>query len=382
LKVELQDQENGCILVKIAQVAPLVESVPPKLYGGTERIVSYLTEELVNQGHEVTLFASGDSQTSAELVAGSAKSLRLSRSKRDPVLEHLLMMEKLRDQCGDFDLIHFHIDLLQFPFLRTMSCPSVTTLHGRLDGPGISSFYREFSEAELVTISRSQRRDLPPEARTSLVYHGLPRHLLTPGRGEGGYLAFLGRITPEKGPVDAIEIAAAAGIKLRIAAKIDKVDVEYWHEVVQPLVRHNPDVEFIGEVNEQQKGEFLGNALALLFPIDWPEPFGLVMIEAMACGTPVIAYPAGSVPEIIEEGLSGRIVGNREAAIAAVKSVGQFDRAIVRQCFDRRFTVERMTAGYVRLYQRLLQARPDKRHIYGPPLAPVPVTGPQHLGAS
>jgi glycosyltransferase involved in cell wall biosynthesis len=223
---------------------------------------------------------------------------------------------------------------------------------------------------------------LPPEARTSLVYHGLPRHLLTPGRGEGGYLAFLGRITPEKGPVDAIEIAAAAGIKLRIAAKIDKVDVEYWHEVVQPLVRHNPDVEFIGEVNEQQKGEFLGNALALLFPIDWPEPFGLVMIEAMACGTPVIAYPAGSVPEIIEEGLSGRIVGNREAAIAAVKSVGQFDRAIVRQCFDRRFTVERMTAGYVRLYQRLLQARPDKRHIYGPPLAPVPVTGPQHLGAS
>ncbi|WP_119271432.1 glycosyltransferase family 4 protein [Taklimakanibacter deserti] len=367
--------------MKIAQVAPLIESVPPKLYGGTERIASFLTEELVRQGHEVTLFASGDSQTAAELVPGSKAALRLSSNRRDPVLHHLLMLEKLRDRCRDFDVIHFHLDLLQFPFLRALGCPSVTTLHGRLDSPGILSFYREFSEAQLVTISRSQRRMLPDEVQASMIYHGLPPRMLGCGTGEGGYLAFLGRISPEKNPIDAIEIAAATGLPLRIAAKIDRVDVDYWREVVKPMVRRNRNVEYVGEVTERQKAEFLGNARALLFPIDWPEPFGLVMIESMACGTPVIAYPLGSVPEIIEEGLSGTIVGNRQAAIAAVKKTHEFDRGIVRRCFDRRFTVERMAGDYVRLYEKLLQARPDNRHIYGPPLAPVPSVDLQPVGA-
>jgi glycosyltransferase involved in cell wall biosynthesis len=358
--------------VRIAQVSPLVESVPPKLYGGTERIVSYLTEELVRQGHEVTLFASGDSQTSAELVAGSKRALRLSNGLRDPVLQHLLMLEQLRDRRDDFDVIHFHIDLLQFPFLRTLGLPSVTTLHGRLDMPGIFSFYREFSEARLVAISRSQRRSLPKDAQAFLVYHGLPRDLLRIGQGSGGYLAFLGRISPEKGPVDAIAIALAAGLPLKIAAKIDKADAAYWRKVVKPIVDKEPSIEFIGEIAEHEKGEFLGNAKALLFPIDWPEPFGLVMIEAMACGTPVIAYPLGSVPEIIEEGRSGCIVGSREAAIAAVGKIDNFDRGAVRQCFDRRFTVERMASGYVQLYEKLLLSRHVNGHVQGRPLVPVP----------
>ena len=358
--------------MRIAQVAPLVESVPPKLYGGTERIVSYLTEELVRRGHDVTLFASGDSQTSAELVAGSKTALRLSEKSRDPVLQHLLMLEQLRDRSDDFDVIHFHIDLLQFPFLRTLDCPSVTTLHGRLDKPGILSFYREYSEARLVAISRAQRRSLPKEAQAFLVYHGLPRELLRIGKGRGGYLAFLGRISPEKGPVDAIAIALAAGLPLKIAAKVDKADMAYWRKTVKPLVDKEPSIEFIGEIAEPEKAEFRGNAKALLFPVDWPQPFGLVMIEAMACGTPVVAYPLGSVPEIIEEGRSGCIVGSREAAIAAVGKIDDIDRVAVRQCFDQRFTVERMTAGYIQLYEKLLLSRQSKGHIHGRPLVPVP----------
>jgi len=356
--------------VRIAQVAPLIESVPPKLYGGTERIVSYLTEELVRQGHEVTLFASGDSQTSAELVAGSKAALRLSNGLRDPVLQHLLMLEQLRDRSEDFDIVHFHMDLLQFPFLRTLEQPSVTTLHGRLDRPGILSFYREFREARLATISRAQRRSLPSEARASLVYHGLPRDLLSVGKGTGGYLAFLGRISPEKGPVDAIAIALAAGMNLKIAAKIDNKDIDYWSGAVKPLIDRESSVEFVGEIAEREKAEFLGNARALLFPIDWPEPFGLVMIEAMACGTPVIAYPLGSVPEIIEEGRSGRIAGSQEAAVAAVERIDAIDRMSVRECFDRRFSVERMAAGYLELYGSLLHSRHSNGHIFGPPLAP------------
>jgi glycosyltransferase involved in cell wall biosynthesis len=355
--------------VKIAQVAPLIESVPPKLYGGTERIVSYLTEELVRQGHEVTLFASGDSKTQAELVPGSRAALRLSEEPRDPVLQHLLMLEKLRDLSADFEIIHFHIDLLQFPFLRTLDQPSVTTLHGRLDRPGLLPFYREFSDAQLVAISRAQRRRLPREAQVSLIYHGLPAGLLSPSPGQGKYLAFLGRISPEKGPLDAIGIALAAGMPLKIAAKIDNVDVEYWENAVEPLVMQNPSIEYIGEIGEHEKADFLGNAVALLFPIDWPEPFGLVMIEAMACGTPVIAYPMGSVPEIVEEGRSGYIVGNREAAVAALDRMGEIDRKTVRQCFDRRFTVEHMTASYVRLYEKLLQSQYRKGQRYGRPLA-------------
>jgi glycosyltransferase involved in cell wall biosynthesis len=358
-------------IVKIAQIAPLFESVPPKLYGGTERIVSYLTEELVRQGHDVTLFASGDSQTQAELVAINDTALRLSKDHRNPVLEHVLMMEGLRERCSEFDVLHFHTDLLQFPFLRTLGRPSVTTLHGRLDEPGIYPFYKEFSEAHLVSISCSQRRSLPKEAQVSVIHHGLPSGLLpctpTPGR----YLAFLGRIAPEKGVVEAIEIAVEAGMPLKIAAKVDKADQAYWDEKVRPLIERSSNVEYVGEIGERQKIEFLGNAMALLFPIDWPEPFGLVMIEAMSCGTPVIAYPMGSVPEVIEEGRSGFIVGSVDAAVKALGKIDKLDRKIVRQCFDRRFTVEHMTERYIRLYEKLSESRPVNGHKYGRPLAPL-----------
>jgi glycosyltransferase involved in cell wall biosynthesis len=371
----LQIKETAVTNVKIAQVAPLAESVPPKLYGGTERIVSYLTEELVRQGHEVTLFASGDSETRAELVAGSEVALRLSKRHDDSLIQHLLMLEKLRDRADDFDIIHFHMDLLQFPFLRALETPSVTTLHGRLDGPGVTPFYREFREARLVAISCAQRRLLPPETQASLVHHGIPAELLRPGSGQGGYLAFLGRISPEKGPAEAIAIALASGLPLKLAAKIDKVDADYWDAVVRPLVEQNPSIEYIGEIAEHQKSEFLGNAKGLLFPIDWPEPFGLVMIEAMASGTPVIGYPLGSVPEVIEEGRSGRIVGNREAAVAALNGIDGFDRATVRECFERRFTVDRMTAGYLRLYEKLTERRYNDGHVYGPPLAAINMSG-------
>lgn len=357
--------------VKIAQVAPLFESVPPKLYGGTERIVSYLTEDLVRQGHDVTLFASGDSETDAELVSINATALRLSKENRNPVLEHVLMMEGLRERCQEFDIIHFHIDLLQFPFLRTLGCPSLTTLHGRLDEPGIFPFYQEFTEANLVAISRSQRRSLPKEARVSVIHHGLPANLLPCAPGAGRYLAFLGRIAPEKGVVDAIRIAVAAGMPLKIAAKVDKADKTYWDETVRPLIERSPNVEFIGEIGEREKIAFLGHAMALLFPIDWPEPFGLVMIEAMSCGTPVIAYPMGSVPEVIEEGRSGYVVGSVDAAVKALDKIARLDRKIVRQCFDQRFAVEHMTERYVRLYEKLSNSRPVNGHRYGRPLAPL-----------
>jgi glycosyltransferase involved in cell wall biosynthesis len=356
--------------VRIAQVAPLFESVPPKLYGGTERIVSYLTEELVQQGHEVTLFASGDSQTRAELVSINETALRLSKEHRNPLLEHVLMLECLRERCSDFDILHFHTDLLQFPFLRALGRPpSLTTLHGRLDEPGIYPFYQEFSEAHLVAISCSQRRSLPKEAKVSVIHHGLPSDLLPCTTSPGRYLAFLGRIAPEKGAVDAIGIAVAAGMPLKIAAKVDKAGKAYWEETVWPLIERSSNVEYVGEINEREKKAFLGNAMALLFPIDWPEPFGLVMIEAMACGTPVIAYPMGSVPEVIEEGRSGYIVGSVDAAVKALDKVGELDRRIVRQCFDRRFTVELMTERYVRRYKQLSEFRPANGHEYGRPLA-------------
>ena len=355
--------------MKIAQVAPLFESVPPQLYGGTERIVSYLTEELVRQGHEVTLFASGDSQTKAELVAISKTALRLSKEHRNPVLEHLLMLERLRERCEDFDVIHFHTDLLQFPFLRSLHQPCVTTLHGRLDEPGISPFYREFREAHLVAISRSQRRSLPTDGNVSIIHHGLPADLLPCTASAGKYLAFLGRVAPEKGAAEAIAIANAAGLPLKVAAKIDAVDVAYWEAAVKPLIESSPDVEYVGEINEHEKIEFLGNAMALLFPIDWPEPFGLVMIEAMSCGTPVVAYPMGSVPEVIEEARSGFIVGSQDAAVKALDEIPKLDRRGVRQCFDRRFTVQHMTERYVRLYEELAESRPLNGHHHGRPLA-------------
>ncbi len=340
--------------MKIAQIAPLAESVPPKLYGGTERVVSNLTEELVRQGHDVTLFASGDSQTAAELVACSDIALRLNPMVRDHAPYHLMMLDQVRRRADEFDVLHFHIDLLQFPLIHDFADRTVTTLHGRLDLPDLVPFYRAFPEIPLVSISDHQRLPMPPVNWVGRVQHGVPAALLPfMDQPKGGYLAFLGRISPEKRPDRAIEIAVRAGLQLKIAAKIDNVDRAYWESTIGPLVASHPNVEYVGEINDRQKGAFLGNARALLFPIDWPEPFGLVMIEAMACGTPVVAFRAASVPEIIEDGVSGFIVDNIEQAVAAVSRVGALDRTVVRACFDERFTVERMARDYLEIYRSL-----------------------------
>ena len=342
-------------LYRIAQIAPLMESVPPQLYGGTERIVSYLTEELVRQGHDVTLFASGDSKTAARLVPCCDVALRLDPSVKDPMPHHLMMLEEVRQQADDFDVLHFHIDLLHAPLIREFSDRTVTTLHGRLDLPDLKAFYRTFWDLPIVSISQDQRRPISAANWVGNVYHGLPRDLLPFRRypADGGYLAFVGRISPEKRPDSAIEIAARAGLPLKIAAKIDKVDQAYWDDVIAPMVRANPNVEFIGEVNEGEKGAFLGNARALLFPIDWPEPFGLVMIEAMACGTPVIAFRRGSVPEVIEDGVTGLVVDTIDQAVEAVKRVDSLDRATILASFERRFAVERMAGDYLEIYRHL-----------------------------
>jgi glycosyltransferase involved in cell wall biosynthesis len=341
--------------VKIAQIAPLAESCPPRLYGGTERIVSFLTEELVAQGHDVTLFASGDSQTKARLVACSERALRLDPRVVDFLPHHILMLEEVRRRADAFDVLHFHIDLLQFPLVREFADRTVTTLHGRLDLPDLQPFYRAFPDMPLVSISHDQRRPMPPEVHwQGNVYHGLPRDLL-PFRAEprGDYLAFLGRISEEKRPDRAIEIAVRAGLPLKMAAKIDRADQAYWESTIEPMVGAHANVEFVGEIDEQHKAEFLGNARALLFPIDWPEPFGLVMIEAMACGTPVVAFRCGSVPEVIDEGASGFVVDSVDGAVAALARLDTLDRAGVRAAFDRRFTVERMAEDYLALYRAL-----------------------------
>ena len=343
--------------MKIAQIAPLIERVPPKLYGGTERVVSYLTEELVRRGHEVVLFASGDSITSATLVPGAAKALRLEPSVRDPLPHMLLLMEQVRKRADEFDVLHFHTDLLHFPILRPHAGRTVTTLHGRLDLPDLPAFYHEFSDMPVVSISNDQRRPLPHARWIATVPHGLPRSITRfYAEPSDGYLAFLGRISPEKRPDRAIAIAKRAGMRLKIAAKIDRVDDDYFEREIRPLLDH-PLIEWVGEIGERQKPEFLGKALALLFPIDWPEPFGLVTIEAMACGTPTIAYRRGSVPEVIEHGVSGFIVDDEDGAVEAVRKVPMLDRSGVRECFDRRYTVERMADDYLRVYQGLARAR-------------------------
>jgi glycosyltransferase involved in cell wall biosynthesis len=341
--------------VKIAQIAPLTERVPPRLYGGTERIVSYLTEELVRQGHEVTLFASGDSVTAARLVAGAPTALRLNPDVRDPLPYHLLMLENVRQYADRFDVLHFHIDLMQFPLLRTIATPAVTTLHGRLDLPDLQPFYRIFPDIPLVSISEHQRLPMPPVRWVGTIHHGLPRSLyrFSPAPAADPYLAFLGRISPEKRPDRAIAIASRAGMRLRIAAKVDNVDREYWHSEIEPLIRGNPLVEFVGEIGERDKAAFLGGATALVFPIDWPEPFGLVLIEAMACGTPVIAFPCGSVPEVIDHGESGLLVESVGEAVAAVPIAAAMDRALVRATFERRFSIERVASDYLRVYLSL-----------------------------
>jgi glycosyltransferase involved in cell wall biosynthesis len=338
--------------MRIAQIAPLAESVPPQRYGGTERIVSYLTEELMRMGHDVTLFASADSMTAARLVGCARVALRLDEAVLD-LPHHLVMLEQVRRRAHEFDILHFHIDLLQGPLLRTLPTPAVTTLHGRQDLPDLLPFYRAFPDMPLISISDDQRLPLPPVNWMATIPHGLPLDLLPFRPGPGSYLAFLGRISPEKRPDRAIAIATRAGLPLKIAAKVDRVDRGYWRGKIGPLVRANPLVEFIGEIGESEKASFLGNALALLFPIDWPEPFGLVMIEAMACGTPVIAYPRGSVPEVVEDGVTGFLVDSVDAAAAAVDRAATLDRARVRAAFERRFTASRMAEDYLEVYERL-----------------------------
>ncbi len=339
--------------LRIAQVAPLFESVPPRGYGGTERVVSYLTEELVQNGHDVTLFASGDSQTRARLVATRAESLRLDPSVRDWLPYHLLLLEELAKRIRDFDVVHFHIDLLQMPLMRRLGLPYLTTLHGRLDLSDLPPFYAEFPEAAFASISFAQRAPLPNVRWATNVYHGLPVDLYTPGPGDGGYFAFLGRISREKGPEQAIEIAKRAGVRLKIAAKVDAADRAYFESVVEPLLDH-PLIEFLGEVSDSGKQEFLGRARGLLFPIDWPEPFGIVMIEAMACGTPIIARPRGSVPEVMKDGVTGYLFETTDEAVAHVRAIDAFDRAKCRQHFEAHFSVSRMAHDYVAAYQSLI----------------------------
>lgn len=340
--------------MRIAQVAPLAESCPPKLYGGTERVAHFLTEELVRQGHDVTLFASGDSETSASLIPCAPKALRLSSDVQDFTPYHVAMVEQVRQRLSDFDIVHFHIDLFHCSAVRAWACPTVTTLHGRLDLPDLVPFYKIFGDIPLVSISNNQRRPLPPVNWVDTVYHGLPDKLLPYQPCGGDYLVFLGRISPEKRPDRAIEIAARTGLPLKMAAKIDRVDLDYWRKEIEPLVKAHDNVEYIGEVNEAGKAELLGNAAALLFPIDRPEPFGLVMIEAMSCGTPVVAWSNGSVPEVLDNGVTGRIVSNMDEATHAVYEVIRYNRAVVRARFEERFTVTRMANDYVRIYQDLI----------------------------
>lgn len=341
--------------MKIAQVAPLHESVPPRLYGGTERVVSYLTEELVEQGHEVTLFASGDSVTRAELRCACDIALRLEGKKVvDPLAYHIRLLEQVAQQADEFDIIHFHIDYLHFPVSRRDRIRSLTTLHGRLDIPEIHPIFEEFAEMPLVSISDAQRAPIAWANWAGTVHHGLPQDLLEPRFGPGRYLAFLGRISPEKRVDRAIEIAKRAGVPIKIAAKIDHADREYFDAEIAKLF-DDPFVEYIGEIAEHEKSEFLGNAHALLFPIDWPEPFGLVMIEAMACGTPVIGYNRGSVAEIIEDGRTGFLVSDIGEAVNAVSQVENLDRHTCRATFEARFSGSRMCSDYVALYRKLVE---------------------------
>jgi glycosyltransferase involved in cell wall biosynthesis len=342
--------------MKIAQIAPLVESVPPTLYGGTERVVSWITEELVNQGHDVTLFASGDSRTQAKLVPVVERALRLDDRVRDCLPYNFIMLDQVAELNREFDVLHFHIDFMHYPMFRDVPNRTLTTLHGRLDLPDLQPIYKAFPHMPLVSISNHQRTPMPPVNWMDTVYHGLPADLFRGTTKHDGYLAFLGRISPEKRPDRAIAIAKATGIPLKIAAKVDAVDREYFAKEIEPLM-DSPLIEFIGEIGETQKQEFLGNARALLFPIDWPEPFGLVMIEAMACGTPVIAFKCGSVPEVMEDGVTGYIVETVDEAIAAVGKVDSLSREGVRRRFDQRFTAPIMARNYVEIYKKLMQAQ-------------------------
>jgi glycosyltransferase involved in cell wall biosynthesis len=349
--------------MKIAQVPPLIESVPPKGYGGTERIVSFITEELVRRGHDVTLFASGDSETKAHLVPICPKGLRLFVNNVETLAYHYVQLDQVTKQAREFDIIHFHNDYLHFPMSRVYNYTHVTTLHGRLDNPGIPQLYKRYNDIPLVSISNHQREPIPFANWIDTVYHGLPDTLYKQGKGEGNYLAFLGRISIEKRPDRAIEIAKRTGIKLKVAAKIDNADKEYYESVKHLF--DDPLVEFVGEIGEDKKEEFLGNAAALLFPIDWPEPFGLVVIESMACGTPVIAFREGSIPEIIDDGITGYSVSSIDEAVDSVNKVQNIDRSKCRQKFEERFEVSTMVDNYERVYSQLIERKNnEKQNLY------------------
>lgn len=337
--------------MKIAQVAPLFESVPPRTYGGTERVVHYLTEELIRQGHEVVLYASGDSRTAAELRPVIPRALRLSGQDANPLPWQMLQLDAVARDAAEFDIVHFHIDFLHFPLWRHVGTPQVSTMHGRLDLPGLAQIFGEFRDMPVISISRHQRTPLPVAHWIATVYNGLPERLYDFQPERGSYLVFLGRMSREKGPETAIEIARRAGVPLRMAAKIDDNDREYFESRVRPLL-DPPAVEYLGEIDESGKNELLGGALALLFPVDWPEPFGLAMVEAMACGTPVIAYRRGAVPEIMADGETGYIVDNVDEAVAAVHRIETIDRAACRRHFETCFSARRMASDYLDTYRR------------------------------
>ena len=339
--------------MRIAQIAPLVERVPPTLYGGTERVVSWLTEELVALGHDVTLFASGDSVTEARLEPIVPRALRLA-GIHNFAAHNIIMMDQVAARQDNFDVLHFHIDFFHYPLFRRLAHKTLTTLHGRQDLPELPDIYRAFPNMPLVSISNHQREPVPPVNWRGTVYHGMPENLLKEGKGEGGYLAFLGRICSEKGVLPAIEIARRSGLPLKVAAKVDPADRDYFERDVRPVLEQSPHVEFIGEIDDDRKLEFLGQARALLFPISWPEPFGLVMIESMACGTPVIAFDCGSVPEIMEDGLTGFVVKGVDEAVMAVGKLDRLFRPTIRLRFEERFSARAMAREYVKIYEKLV----------------------------
>jgi len=347
--------------MRIAQISPLTEAIPPKLYGGTERVISWLTEELVALGHDVTLFASGDSQTSARLEAGWPKALRFDGSIRDPNALHLTMLEKVRRQASEFDILHFHLDYYPFSLFSRQRTPFVTTLHGRLDLPEHQLLFNTFDGAPLISISDAQRNPVPDARWIRTIYHGLPERSLMPQPAKPSYLAFLGRISSEKGIDCAIRIARRAGLPLKIAAKIDKVDRDYFEEQIRPLLSL-PGIEYVGEINDGSKSAFLSGALGLLTPIAWPEPFGLVMIEAMACGTPVVAFNRGSVPEVVDPGLTGFVVDDEEGAVAAVARLPGLSRPKIRRRFEQRFTARRMAEDYLTVYRKMMERASPRFH--------------------
>lgn len=348
--------------MRIAQVAPLTEAIPPKFYGGTERVVSWLTEELVALGHDVTLFASGDSRTTAHLEPIWPRALRLDGKVRDPMALHMAMLEQVYQQADQFDILHFHLDYFPFSLFSRNATPFITTLHGRLDLPEHQVVFEVFKRAPVISISNAQRGPVANAHWIDTIYHGLPADLLRPGQVKPGYLAVLGRIAPEKAVDRAIHIARRAGMPLKIAAKVDPVDRQYFEHEIRPLL-DLPGIEYIGEISDAQKSEFLSGAIGLLMPIDWPEPFGLVMIEAMACGTPVLAYPGGSVPEIVEDGLTGFIVNNEAEAVDAVRRLPELSRLRIRARFEERFTARRMAMDYLSVYRRMAESHAPRLRV-------------------